>query len=457
MIRRSRSKKKSFSRFFITFILVGITALVGIGIIIFFEGEKPQIALTNLSEYIGNSGEIAFKVTDGKSGLRSIKAVTIQNGKEIVLFSETYPRSGYIGKIGPSEESRKILLQPGKLGLKDGPAVIEIEAHDYSLRGPFTGNVSILKKAIIVDTHPPKISPVYNQRYLKPGSSGIVLYRVSGDAIGDGVQINSHFFPGFPLGNDTKNVNIAYIALPFDAKSITRSQIVAQDKAGNKAVYPFYIGFEKSVQKHDQIVISDNFLHAKIPEFEQHYPEMKGDLIKQYLYANNTIRQKNNSQIASVCQNPSPIRLWKDRFLRMPGSKRAGFADHRTYTYQGKPFDKQVHLGVDLAQVARAEVKAANDGKVVFCQYLGIYGNTIILDHGQGIFSLYSHLSEFDVKPGDIVKKNMLIGRTGHTGMAGGDHLHFSMLVDGIFVTPYEWWDQHWIDITIDQPLHDIK
>jgi murein DD-endopeptidase MepM/ murein hydrolase activator NlpD len=184
---------------------------------------------------------------------------------------------------------------------------------------------------------------------------------------------------------------------------------------------------------------------------------MKGDLKDQYLYANNTIRQENNKKISLACQHPSTQRLWDGRFLRMPGSKRAGFADHRTYFYRGKPFDKQVHLGVDLAQIERAEVKAANNGKVVFAQYLGIYGNTIILDHGQGIFSLYAHLSEFDVKPGDMVKKDMLIARTGHTGMAGGDHLHFSMLIDGIFVTPFEWWDPHWIDMTIDGPLNEVK
>jgi murein DD-endopeptidase MepM/ murein hydrolase activator NlpD len=141
----------------------------------------------------------------------------------------------------------------------------------------------------------------------------------------------------------------------------------------------------------------------------------------------------------------------------MPGSSRAGFADHRTYFYGSKPIDRQVHLGIDLASTRNAEVKAAEKGIVIYADYLGIYGNMVMIDHGQGIFSLYSHLSKIDVAPNDQVDKLTVIGLTGTTGMAGGDHLHFSMLVNGVFVTPIEWWDQHWIDVTIEDPLTESR
>ncbi len=150
-------------------------------------------------------------------------------------------------------------------------------------------------------------------------------------------------------------------------------------------------------------------------------------------------------------------RLWEGKFLRMAGSSRAGFADYRTYFYKSKAIDNQVHLGMDIASTRRAEVKAANRGEVIFADYLGIYGNMVMLDHGQGVFSLYSHLSEINVAPGDKVKQKAVLGLTGTTGMAGGDHLHFSMLVNGIFVMPKEWWDQHWIDVTIAEPITDSK
>jgi murein DD-endopeptidase MepM/ murein hydrolase activator NlpD len=133
----------------------------------------------------------------------------------------------------------------------------------------------------------------------------------------------------------------------------------------------------------------------------------------------------------------------------MPGAGRAGFADQRTYFHKGQEIDKQTHLGIDIASNERAEIRAANRGRVVFADYLGIYGNVVIIDHGQGISSLYSHLSRIEATVNKLVEKNEIIGRSGTSGMAAGDHLHFSMLVHGIFVTPVEWWDQNWINVNI--------
>ena len=76
---------------------------------------------------------------------------------------------------------------------------------------------------------------------------------------------------------------------------------------------------------------------------------------------------------------------------------------------------------------------------------LGIYGNCVVIDHGFGLQTIYGHLSEFLVKKGDMVKKGQIIGKTGSTGLAGGDHLHFTMQVDGVQVNAVEWWDPHWV------------
>ena len=453
----SKNFRRNAFRLSLTFFLILILVVAGIGAALFLEGEKPQITLRDNPDFIGSSSEIGFSVTDLKSGLRSVKVVIKQTKKEKELFANTYPRTGYTGKIGPAEEKRTLLFEPRKAGFSDGPAEIEIEAHDYSFRGLFTGNVSILKRNITIDTQPPKIDLLHNERYIRPGGSGIAIYRLSPDAVSSGVQFNANFFPGFPGDKSKKDFFIAYFCLPYDASNINVAQIVAKDRAGNRSAVSFTVTLQKTMQKSDQINVDDSFLNAKIPEFQQHYPDMTGELKDKYLYANNAIRRENDKIIYRLCQNPYPERLWQGRFLRMPGSPRAGYADHRTYFYKGEPIDQQVHLGVDIAQTERAEVKAANRGKVIFAEYLGIYGNTIILDHGQGIFSLYSHLSEFDTSVGEMVDQGHLIARTGHTGMAGGDHLHFSMLVHGIFVTPLEWWDPHWIDVTIEEPLKEVK
>ncbi len=129
------------------------------------------------------------------------------------------------------------------------------------------------------------------------------------------------------------------------------------------------------------------------------------------------------------------------------------YGDKRTYQYQGKAIGESIHMGVDLASIANAPVEAANHGIVTYTGYLGIYGNMIIVDHGLGFFTLYAHLSSINVKPGQEVKKGEAIGRTGISGLAGGDHLHFGMIVGGQFVNPQEWWDPHWIADNVSKKI----
>jgi murein DD-endopeptidase MepM/ murein hydrolase activator NlpD len=107
--------------------------------------------------------------------------------------------------------------------------------------------------------------------------------------------------------------------------------------------------------------------------------------------------------------------------------------------------DRQVHLGFDLAVTQQVPIKAAQRGVVVHAAYLGIYGNCVILDHGLGVQTLYGHLSMIGVKVGDKVDKGQVIGRSGMTGLAAGDHLHFTVLVNGTPVNPVEWWDSKWM------------
>src|SRR5512137_1829141 len=102
-------------------------------------------------------------------------------------------------------------------------------------------------------------------------------------------------------------------------------------------------------------------------------------------------------------------------------------------------------------------VPAANSGIVVSTGFIGIYGQTVILDHGFGLFSMYSHLSQIAVKAGDRVAKETILGNTGSTGLAGGDHLHFSMMVQDTFVDPIEWWDPHWIRDNVTSKLDGVK
>ena len=146
--------------------------------------------------------------------------------------------------------------------------------------------------------------------------------------------------------------------------------------------------------------------------------------------------------------------LWKGAFIQLSNSKvEANFADHRTYTYNGEVISTSYHLGYDLSVTKRYPVEAANSGSVAFVGDLGIYGSTVILDHGLGVFTLYSHLSSFEVKVGDTVQQRQVVGKTGETGLAAGDHLHYGVYLNGIAVLPVEWWDPKWITDNIAPKL----
>ena len=454
-INRRFKKKRSSFPFFLVLLLI-IVGAGGYIFITYFEGEKPQIASSSFPEYIGNNTPLNFTASDHKSGLRSIKITAIQNGKEKVIFSKEFPRQGKNGIIGTNQEKINVVLNATALHLKEGKAALRVEVTDYSFRGLLKGNRTILSRDITIDTKPPRIAILHSEKYIKPGGAGIVIYRVD-DQIKHGVMLNDNYHPGFPLTDGSDSKYIAYIALPYTANEITQSVIIAEDGAGNRTVKPFAPVLQKANQKKDRINVGDSFLSRKIPEFEVHYPEMEGALVQKYLYANRNVRNENNQKIHDLCMNPEQTRLWSGKFIRMAGSSKAGFADHRTYYYNGEAIDKQVHLGMDIASTPHVPIKAAGAGKVIYADYLGIYGNMVMLDHGQGVVSLYSHLSQINVALGDRLCKGEILGNSGKSGMAGGDHLHFSMLVNGIFVTPREWWDQHWIDVTIEGPLADAK
>jgi murein DD-endopeptidase MepM/ murein hydrolase activator NlpD len=104
-----------------------------------------------------------------------------------------------------------------------------------------------------------------------------------------------------------------------------------------------------------------------------------------------------------------------------------------------------------MASTKMAKILTSNDGKVVYSNYNGIYGNMPMIDHGLGLFTIYGHCSNILVQEGEEVVANAPIAQTGMSGLALGDHLHFGILVQGIEVRPEEWMDKKWIQDNIDK------
>lgn len=250
---------------------------------------------------------------------------------------------------------------------------------------------------------------------------------------------------------------MAFFAIPHDQEGNPDLVLTALDYGKNRSKAGFQYYVNKKKFKTDTIQLSDNFLRWKMPEFETTGVKQDASLKEKFLYVNRTLRQKSSETLVHACSNSTPQMLWKERFLRLPRSaQKAGFADLRTYIYKNKAIDKQTHLGIDLASTAYSPIPAFNHGRIVLADDVGIYGKTVIIDHGFDLFSIYSHLSRSTVTPGQEVKKGVIIGYTGTTGMAGGDHLHFAVVIHNTFVNPLEWWDATWIKHNITDKINMI-
>lgn len=411
------------------------------------EGSKPKVQLDPSSLAIGVIHELSGTVSDDNSGIRKIWIGLYKDGKESVIFEKIFGGSVFWGRSEANRADFKVSIAPEKLGLTDGEALLRIVVRDYSWRGWMNGNRTYIEKPVTIDTRPPQIEILTGAHNISQGGSALVIYRLSENCPHNGIKVGANFFPGHAAEGYPANVRLAFFALGHDQRASSSLFVQASDSAGNLSKRGFRHYIKKKRFRHDVINISDGFLKSKTPEFSMMVPDGEGLVpVETFLKVNGEVRRRNFEEIVRVTGTTANKKLWDGRFLRLPKSApRAGYAERRTYRYKGKDIDKQVHLGIDLASIRQSPVPAANSGKVVFSRPLGIYGNTVIIDHGLGLFSLYAHLSSLASDEGQEVTQGDIIGRTGSSGMAGGDHLHFSMLVHNTFVNPIEWWDEKWI------------
>jgi len=415
--------------------------------------------MQSLSMAIGPSKNLLISVSDEKKGLRKISIVIVKDGKESVLLDKEYPPGGLLGGGKVTSDNISLPVEPKKLGLADGKAVLRMVAWDYSWQRWWNGNITTSEKEVVIDTKKPDVSVLSGIQNLNQGGSGIVVYSLSEACGNSGVYAGGNFFPGYNGYFNDKSIYISFFALEYNKGPGTEIFIEAVDDAGNRTRRGFNVFIKAQIFKKDSINISDTFLNSKMPEFDVEVSkDSKTPLVDKFLKVNRDLRAENYKKITELVKNTEKTLLWEGVFVSFPNAKNmAGFADHRDYNYQGKYIDSQTHLGVDLASVANAPVPAANRGKIVFTGDLGIYGKTVLVDHGFGLFSVYSHLNSFDVKEGDIIEKGGVVGRSGSTGLAAGDHLHFSILVNNIFVNPLEWWDASWIANNITGKIQAVK
>jgi hypothetical protein len=429
-----------------------ITVLGGIWWFMKTVGEfgKPTIAFSEDIRSIGRQKIIQACFEDSGTGLREIFVSINQNNKSRVLIASSFPEKGV------KQKKLSLRVNPQLLKLHDGFAVLTVATTDYSL----WKNKTIIERPINIDYTPPRISLLTPTSHINVGGACVIAYGLSEPAPLSGVQVNNNFSQGYLGTFAGKTAVIAYFALPPEVEEKGASiKIFARDGGGNETYVSLFPLIKKKKFRSDKMNLTDSFLNQKMGDFQPLPPELQGkDSFDIFTYINGQMRIANENSIRDLCRKSEPRQLWDGTFLRMKNaSPMALFGDHRTYLYGNKAIGESTHLGVDLASTANAPVEAANNGIVVFVGTLGIYGNAIIIDHGLGIFSVYGHLSSISTKTGQTVKKGDVIGNTGTTGLAGGDHLHFGMLVGGQFVNPVEWWDPHWIKDNVADKLTNVN
>lgn len=398
-----------------------------------FSGKTPGLKFLQPLTAVGSATPVFVEVDD-PHGIKSFTAELQQDGQTQIVASD---------KTASKQAARLFSFTAGKKQasfLKEGTASLVITAKSNDFRGAN----ETLTQTVQVTLRPPTIVADGRQHYINQGGAELVTLDLGGSWTDAGVHIGKYSagtfaMPGQP---ETSDHRFSLFPYPWDLSPDVMPVAYVRNSAGTEVTASFWVRvFPKQFRK-SNIELNDRNLQKVVGELD---PDGSGSLVERFVRINRDMRKANNQTIYDLRNNTEHRILWSGPFIPIKGTRESYFADDRSYYYGGKKVDEQVHLGFDLAQTAHMSVTAANSGKIVYADRLGIFGNCVIIDHGYTLQTLYGHMSRIDVKVGDMVQKQQHIGVSGATGMAFGDHVHFSMLIAGVNVNPIEWWDEHWI------------
>jgi len=406
-----------------------------------FERKVPTVEL--VSKIAWNLKKpIQIKISD-ESGIKFIRAILSDGKNSIVLVKKLFqiskkeyvldikfPRTGFVSNKRSFE--------------------LTIEAVDASKWNFLSGNQAIKKSIIHVDTKRPELIVINNSYKIIKGGVATVVFKAK-DANLKELYIQTNFGKKFyPTPFYKDNYYVSLLAWPSNEKGF-KATIVARDNAGNiaKSRVRFYLKGKK--YRVSKINLKDRFLEGKITDLaeDDNPASVEMSKLERFKYVNETMRGSNEKVIEDVTSKTETNRIssfsMKPFYPLKNAAAVASFGDHRYFKYDGNLVSESYHLGLDLASTAGADVVISNAGEVVYARYNGIYGKNIIISHGLGVYSLYGHNSSFLVDEGEQIKAGDVIAKTGMTGLALGDHLHFGMLVQGVEVRPEEWMDKNWM------------
>ncbi len=428
-----------------------VAVLVAAGAVLWIRvGPEPVVTVRSDLPGIGPGTVVTSVAEAGGRGLGSIRVELIQDGESVLLEERTHRPPGPFSLGGEPVAAATLEVEVGREStpnLIEGEATVRVtvERPGTLLRRP---RPRVAELTLPVRFRPPELSSVRVTATPTQSGSGVLRYLVGDSATESGVEVGGYRFPGHPFPGGGPGERFALFGVPYDGADASSFRLVARDELGNESSVGFLGEVEPSPLRSSTIRLSDGFMARVVPAIMSRTPELedRGSLLDNYLMLNGELRRMNAERMVEIAADSAPRQLWSGPFRQMRNTQVMDqFATRRQYLYDGRVVDTQDHLGFDLASRVRDDVPAANSGVVVLTEYFGIYGNTVIVDHGYGLQTLYSHLSRIDVEVGQEVEAGQRLGLSGETGLAGGDHLHFAVLLGGLPVNPLEWFDARWI------------
>lgn len=420
-----------------------------------FERNTPIINLKK-SGYWNPNNPMKVTISDD-TGLKQIQAFLSDGKNRIKILDENFKSS---------QKSYLLNIEYPKIGLPNAKDLLKLTiiATDISKWNFLSGN-SLQKESILtLDNQKPDVFSLITSYGITKGGAALAIFKAEDKNLKE-LYIETNFGKKFyPTKFYKDGYYAVLVAWPLVEKHFS-AKVVAVDKAGNKTRSRLSFFLKNKKYRTSYLKAKDSFINGKISDLAEDKPELTKDLspTEKLDFINRIYRDENDNLIKEITSKIDSNQISNfdiKPFYPLRNGKVVGsFGDHRFYYYKDKnnTISEAYHLGLDLASIKMDDIRITNPGVCVYANYNGIYGNNLIVYHGLGLYTLYAHASTILVKRGDLIDAGEAGAKTGATGLALGDHLHISMLVQGVFVRPAEWMDSKWIQTNITDVINGAK
>lgn len=436
------------------------------------EREPPVATFAQVPIGFGQApSEVQIEVSDRHSGLDQVVVQLEQSRKVVQVLKREYSRVQH-------KDTLTLQIDAKALGIRPGDVSITVRLFDKSLWSN-SAKESVLVR---VDYTAPKIELLSNQHNIVEGGVELVFYRLPEEPkVFSGVVVGPNIFPGFPAITldegfaTTPDVYFAFFAVPGDAAD-QRPQVrlIARDEVGNteNVSVPFRVsprkqGVTKVSMKREQALRVVDQTYQSYLRFRERlaghtaefYPTVSDEeLLERFQLLLDEFNPAVEREAKRLFSQPVQERFWKGSFGRPRGKPHtARFFWEIEWSVGELLLGRSKAKELWFQSASGREISAVNHGKVIYAGSLGTYGSTVILDHGFGLTTLYTHLSSLGCAEGDELRKGELIGLTGSSGLIPFSGSGFQLRLHGVPIRPEEWWDSSWLSEHVERKVLETQ